>query len=132
MFRISIAQIQRLSSEARSAFSETMESYLRRYFVHLFDEPSGESIRKAVAVALHKCSNYDITIEPEAAQLIVLLVTLGLDVDEKSPSIRTILSDGLLLPIGKLRKLVEYCNEHGTDVSAAIFHPDLVHGGHSR
>jgi len=68
-----------------------------------------------VRAALAKCERHAITTEPEAAQLILMFLVLGLDADESKPWVQEILTDRELLPIGKLRKLIRLAREQGID-----------------
>ncbi|MBW2458711.1 MAG: hypothetical protein JRI68_29705 [Deltaproteobacteria bacterium] len=126
MFRIRSAQMDRLGASTRERFVAMMCDYLRKYFprwVGGLDEPG---LTAWVAAALDKADRYGVRTEPEAAQLIVLFIVIGLDADETKPWAEEILADDSLVALGKVRALVRLAREHEiAGVEQALVFPEM-------
>ena len=92
-----------------------MDTYLREHFASWVSGLPTADSEAWVRSALEKCKRHGVTTEPEAAQLILLFLLLGLEADETLAWVQDALSDRALLPIGKLRKLIRLAREHGVN-----------------
>jgi len=112
VFRIHQSQFETLARHTRQEFVKMMAAYVRDHFSGQL-RLTLEAQREAwVSVALEKCERYGIATEPEAAQLILLFLVLGLSADEE-PWVHEILEDPRLTAIGKLRRLVRVASDRG-------------------
>jgi len=126
MLRISRNQFEQLAEKTRLNFVQMMNTYLHRHFAQWVRNTPDSDYETWVRVALKKCEYYAITTEPEAAQLILLFLVLGIDADEAMPWVREVLADRDLLPIGKLRKLIRLARERRIDqIDAVIVYDNM-------
>lgn len=109
MLRVRPEQLDHFANRARDRFVGLMTDYIR----DAFPERSarfGPGLADWVRQALGVCERYGVTMEPEAAQLVLLLIVLGIDAGDREPWISEALSpDGA--PVGKIRQLVAGCRE---------------------
>ncbi|MBW2522813.1 MAG: hypothetical protein JRI23_01495 [Deltaproteobacteria bacterium] len=101
MFRIRKEQMDRLGESTRARFVAMMHDYLRSYFTSWVGELSDDELSTWLGEALAKADRYGVRTEPEAAQLILLLIVLGLDADETTEWARQVLADEDLVAIGR-------------------------------
>jgi hypothetical protein len=126
MLRIQQHQLKSFADETRRGFVRMMDAYLREHFTGWVRKLPREDCETWVRAALAKCELYDVTTEPEAAQLILLLLILGLDADDSTPWVRETLGDGSLLPIGKVRKLIRLARAQGVNhLDDIVLHDDM-------
>jgi len=126
MFRVRSAQMKRLGVPVRTRFVAMMCAYLREYFPRWVSDLDEPALEAWVGSALDKADRYGVRTEPEAAQLILLFIVLGLDADETLPWVEEILSDDDLVAIGKVRALVRRAREHEVDgLDQALVFPEM-------
>jgi len=107
MFRILESQMQHLAAKTKREFVAMMATYLSKHFQSSVGKWSPEELHTWLTQALDKAEHYHVTTEPEAAQLILFFLVLGLDADERLPWVRDTLTDRDLVALGKVRKLAE-------------------------
>ncbi len=110
MFIIGRQQYDALCGQAERDFNTRMSAFIDEYFAHLTSVSSGENRSAWVTEAIQICDRYEIATEREAAQLILLLLVLGIEADSQV-WVREILDDADLVSEGKLRKLVRAARE---------------------
>jgi hypothetical protein len=121
MLRILNEQMDWFAQKARKEFVATMADYLEDNFSDCIDEMSRADLLTWVSDATRKAEQYGVTTEPEVAQLILLLLLLGVDADETTPWVKDTLSDGSLYAVGKVRKLVRLAREQGiTGINSVV------------
>jgi len=108
MLRIKQAQLDHFADRQRARFVGLMVDYLRTEMPERVARLDDDALEVWMRRALAKCEVYAVDTEPEAAQLVLLLLLLGLDADEREPWVRECLSSDKR-PIGKVRKLVAAC-----------------------
>jgi hypothetical protein len=115
MFRIRQVQYELFAQQARAEFVAKMRAYLRSAFAGWVSGMDDDALDEWVRAALVRCEQSGVTTEPEAAQLVLLLLVLGLDAAERRPFVAPILDDRRLLPIGKVRALIRAARAHRVD-----------------
>jgi hypothetical protein len=115
MFQIRKEQMAFFERREREGFLDRMASYLASAHPRRFEGQTPEGIRGWVSGAIDKARRFGVDTEPEAAQLVLLFLLLGLDADQRLPWAREALLDPGLLPLGKLRRLVRLLREHRVD-----------------
>jgi hypothetical protein len=126
MFRIRSEQMRRLGESTRARFVAMMHDYLREYFPAWVATLSDDELSSWLGAALDKADGYGVRTEPEAAQLILLLVVLGLDADETAEWAREVLGDEELVAVGKVRKLARLAKERGVaGIEHALVYPEM-------
>jgi len=113
MLRILESQMAHLGKRTRRRFLGMMEEYLRAHFPSWVAPLRDDQLRAWLEHALAKAERYDVTTEPEAAQLILLFLVLGVDADEREPWIAETLGTRKLAPVGKVKKLIAQARERG-------------------
>ena len=113
MFRIHEAQMEALGSRSRARFVAMMAGYLGDHFAIMVDATSREELEGWVSAAVEVGERHGVTTEPEAAQLVLLLLVLGVDAERTTPWVAETLTDRDLAGVGKVRKLVRLAREHG-------------------
>jgi hypothetical protein len=114
MLRIRKEQMQALARRTRQRFVGMMEAYLLEHFTAWVEKLPEAELRGWLERALAKAEQYGVTTEPEAAQLVLLLMVLGVDADVRLPWVAETLSSRGLAPVGKVKKLAAVAREHGT------------------
>lgn len=112
MLRIRRAQLEHFADRQRGRFVRLMVDYLRNEFGGRVASMNDAALESWTRRALAKCERYDVVMEPEAAQLMLLFLRLGVDADENEPWVQEALS-GKLAGIGKVRRLVGACRARG-------------------
>ncbi len=126
MFRIRSAQMERLGAGTRARFVAMMCDYLREYFPRWVGGLNDPGLTAWVAAARDKADRYGVRTEPEAAQLILLFIVIGLDADETTPWAEEVLADDSLVALGKVRALVRLAREHEiSGVDQALVYPEM-------
>jgi hypothetical protein len=122
MFRIKKEQMDYFSEKTRRKFVRRMTAYLRddlaqsgrhehvRAFVTSRDAASLEAWVDAAVV---EAKRHHVSTEPEAAQLMLLFIVLGLDASDRLGWAREVLTDRDLYAIGKVRRLIRRAREQG-------------------
>ena len=111
MLRIRDEQMQHLAKRTKRRFVGMLEEHLRAHYTRWVAPMSDQQLRGWVEYALGKAELYGVTTEPEAAQLILLLLVLGVDADERLPWVKETLGSKTLAPVGKVKKLVAQARE---------------------
>lgn len=126
MLRIGRAQLEHFANRQRARFVRLMADYLRSEFAARVASMDDAALEGWTRRALAKCERYDVVMEPDAAQLILLLLRLGVDADESEPWVRAALS-GKLAGIGKVRRLVGACRARAVpDLDDFIVFPEMA------
>ena len=114
MLRIHEHQMARLRQSSRRDFVGRMVDYLRDAHASDVAAMPGPALEAWVSDGIDKAKGYGVTMEPEVAQLLLLLLVLGAeaDTDEARPWIREALTDENLVGIGKVRKLIHFARKH--------------------
>jgi hypothetical protein len=115
MLRIHKSQLDWFADKARVGFVTRMADYLTSEFPECVDEMTRAELEQWVDDALTKAEHYGIVNEPEVAQLMLLLLLLGLDADEQRTWVGETLRDDDYLPVGKVRRLLELARLEGID-----------------
>jgi hypothetical protein len=111
MFLIRREQMEFFARRQRDGFVDRMTGYLRRAFPECFQAMTDDEVRAWAAAATAKAERWGVDTEPEAAQLLLLFLLLGVDADETTPWVREALSDRRLLARGKVRAIVALARE---------------------
>src|SRR5262249_5126995 len=82
LLRILKEQMEALGARTRGRFVNKIADYLQEHFAACFDEMSRADLEAWVEAGVDKAARYGVTTEPEVAQLLLLFLVLGLDVDE--------------------------------------------------
>ncbi|HTJ80736.1 MAG TPA: hypothetical protein VL400_03405 [Polyangiaceae bacterium] len=114
MLRIKQAQLDHFANRQRGRFVKLMVDYLRAEMPAMVRSMDDAALERWMRGALAKCEKYGVDTEPEAAQLTLLLLLLGLDADDRSAWVREALAVDKR-PIGKVRRLVDGCRAHGIE-----------------
>jgi hypothetical protein len=112
VLRILKEQMTVLAAQTRRRFVARMAAYLRQHFTDSVDEMSRADLESWVSDAVAVAERYRITTEPEVAQVVLLLLALGLDADETTPWVKSILRDPELVGRGKVRALAAAAQAH--------------------
>lgn len=104
--RIRREQAEHFGNRARAGFTAKMQRYLRRSFPAWVEGLDDEELTAWLRAAVARCEGFGVTTEPEAAQLVLLLMVLGLDADRRHPFVAEARDHRGLLPIGKVRAIV--------------------------
>jgi len=118
MLRIRPEQLEHFANRTRDRFVGLMTDYIREAFPERAAR-IGPGLTAWVRRALAVCERYKVTMEPEAAQLMLLLLVLGVDADEREAWISEALARDVA-PIGKVRRLVAACRERGLSAPGGI------------
>jgi hypothetical protein len=106
MLRIGEAQVRQFTELIQRDFVSMMTSYLRDNFPNWMEPLSDEELRSWVELGLAAAERYEISHEPEVAQVILLFLVLGVDAGEATPWVSSILTNPDLAAAGKVRKLI--------------------------
>ena len=112
MFRIHEAQMEALGARSRARFVAMMAGYVDEHFAYMTDATSREELEGWVSAAVAVGERHGVTNEPETAQLVLLLLVLGLDAPETTDWVAETLGNRDLAGVGKVRKLVHLAREH--------------------
>jgi hypothetical protein len=129
MLRIKPEQVEHFANRTRDRFVAMMTGYLRTTFpdrVAGWDDPALTTWTQS---ALHVCERAGVDTEPEAAQLILLLLRLGIDAEERFDWAREAASDRALSPEGKVRAFIGGALAQGLPIQDLIVFEDLQPAG---
>lgn len=131
----------RIKKEQMDHFAElSTERFVRRLVDHLSHEHTalvkgavgattpepGGALEKWVRAAVEKASRYRITTQPEAAQLVLWMLVIGYDADERHPWVREVLVNKNLFAIGKVRRLIRRARAHGVaGLDEVLVYPEM-------
>lgn len=115
MLRVRRAQMEALSRRVRARFVDTMARYLEAHFPESVAGMSRANLWAWVDRVVAKAERYGVTLEPDAAQLLLALMALGESADEDAsrPWVREALTARGLEGGGKVRRLLRAALEHG-------------------
>lgn len=126
MFSIRKEQMELFGRRQRESFVGRMAGYLVSELPDRFAAMSNDAVRAWASAAAAKAERYGVVTEPEAAQLMLLLIVLGANADETTPWVRETLADGGLSPLGKVRELVRLAREHGVRALETVVVSEIV------
>jgi hypothetical protein len=106
MFRIKREQMEFFNAKTREKFCQMMVGYLRESFTEWVEVMSPEALNSWVEAAVDKADSYRVRTEPEAAQLILLFLLLGIEADKELEWFGAILESRTLAAEGKVRRLI--------------------------
>jgi hypothetical protein len=116
----------RLRESARRGYVKRMADYLAESYRERVAQKSRPELEAWVAAAVAKAERYGVVMEKPVAQLMLLLLVLGDDADERLPWMRDALDDESLADLGKLRKLVALAREHAApDIEQVTVVPEV-------
>jgi hypothetical protein len=113
MLRIREEQMEALGARTKARFVGLMVRYLREHFARWVSALPDDGLEAWVGRALEIAEEHGVTTEPEAAQLILLFMVLGPDVEERHPWVPEVLRARSLAAIGKVKKLITLARERG-------------------
>ncbi len=133
MFRIKKEQMDHFAELSTERFVRRLVDHLSREHATLVKRAAGATTPERggalevwVRAAVEKASHYRITTQPEAAQLVLLMLVIGADADEKHPWVREVLTNKNLFAIGKLRRLIRRARAHGVaDLDEVLVYPEM-------
>ncbi|MBK8056872.1 MAG: hypothetical protein IPK33_03020 [Gemmatimonadetes bacterium] len=127
MIQLRPAQVAHLADHTRRRFVDRMHEYIRSTFAPRVAHLDQTALRAWVQNAVARCEQFAVDTEPEAAQLILLLLVLGLDVLERHPWSRDVLTARDLIPLGKVRLLVRTARKHAVnDIEAVLVFDEMA------
>lgn len=119
MLRIKPEQMEHFANRARERFVAMMADYLPKSFPDRVAHMNGAALLSWVRRALTVCERYGVIMEPDAAQLMLLLLVLGVDADEQKPWVREALARDVA-PVGKVRRLIAGCRERALPIDEML------------
>jgi hypothetical protein len=126
MLRIRPEQLEHFANRARDRFSNLMTEYIWETFPDRAPEKSRAALAGWVRRAVAVCERYGVVMEPAAAQLMLVLLVLGVDRAEASlraDDAHEWVREALLAkvaPAGKVRRLIAACEERALPISDLI------------
>ncbi len=121
MLRLRSEQKAELGRRSQRKFELRMADYLATEWARRVGDWSRAELERWTNAAIAKSLRYRVDTEPEVAQLMLLLLALGIDADEQNEWIGEILTSRTLHGKGKVRALVEGCETRGlTDVAEYV------------
>ncbi len=126
MLRILESQMAKLGARARRDYVVRMADYLDAAYRHRVAGRSRADLEAWVGAAVDKAESYGVTREAPVAQLMLLLLVLGDDADERIDWVGEILRDDRLVELGKLRRLVALARERAVpDIEEVTVIPEV-------
>jgi hypothetical protein len=119
MLRIRPEQMEHFANRARDRFANLMTEYIWDTFPDRAPEKSRSALASWVRKGIAVCERYDVVMEPAAAQLMLILLVLGVDADAREPWVREAIERNVA-PAGKVRRLITACNERSLPISDLI------------
>lgn len=123
MLRIKAEQLKHFASLARRRFSGLMIEYFRASFAPETAAMDDCALREWVDRALAFCDRAGVNTEPEAAQLMALLLVLGVDAEARHPWVAPIVNRRGLHPEGKVRALFAAARHAHLPVDDVVLYP---------
>jgi len=132
MFRIKREQMEFFNAKTREKFCQMMEGYLRESFAEWVAGMSPDALRGWVEAAVDKADSYRVRTEPEAAQLVLLFLLLGVEADNEVEWFRSILESRTLAAEGKIRRLIRTARANDVEgLDQVIVYPEYDADGSS-
>jgi hypothetical protein len=115
MFRIRKEQMDHFRARGRARYLDRLTEYVRERHPSLAPAEAAKAagFRERIRTLVEKSDGYGFRIELETTQLVLLLLRFGDDADERLPWFAEPLRARHLLPIGKVRKIVETARARG-------------------
>ena len=129
MLRIKPEQVEHFANRARQRFVTMMTGYLRGSFPERVAGLDDAALAAWTRRALSVCEQAGVTTEPEAAQLILLLLVLGVDAAERFSWARDAAEDRALSPEGKVRAILAGALAEGLPIRDLIVFEHLQPAG---
>lgn len=126
MFRILEHQMAFFVAQGRGEFVDRLTRYVENDYASWFEGMRHQEIRDWVEEAVLKSEHYGINTEPEVAQLVLLFMVLDIDADQTTPWVAEILKDRTLLPVGKVRTLIEMARDRSVEHIDDVVHDQLI------
>jgi len=126
VFRILAHQMSWFVEKGRRHFVGRLVGLLEASYPDSIEGMTREETTAWVDAAVAKAAFYGIETEPEVTQLVLLFLVLDIDVDLNEPWAREILADPDLVPIGKVRALVEEARERGISSVDVVARSELL------
>lgn len=130
MFRIKKEQMEFFAERTKAKFCAKMVGYLLGQHAARAEaraRQDGLTLEAWVSAAVDKASRWKIVTEPETAQLMLLLMLLGLRADEALPWVRDVLANKELYAVGKVRRLLRRAREHDVPhLSEILVFPEFL------
>jgi hypothetical protein len=125
LLRIRAEQFEHFARLARSRFIEMMTTYLREEMPDRVPPREG-ALRAWVERGLALCERSGVTTEPEAAQLLLLLLVLGEEPEQRHAWLPPLVARNGLSPEGKVRAIVTAARAAGLAVDPVIRYPQYL------
>lgn len=116
MLRIRKEQMDWFADKTRRAYMDQLVAYLEESHAARFARGEGtlrQRVTRFAEAAVAKADELGFSIQYDATQLVLMLLLLGLDAEEKHDFVRAVLRDRTLIPRGKVRTLVAEARERG-------------------
>lgn len=130
MFRIKKQQMEFFAEKTKAKFCAKMVAYLLEHHGARAKARAAADelgLELWVSAALDKASRWKIVTEPETAQLMLLLMLLGLNADEEHDWVRQVLANKDLYAIGKVRRLLRRAREHAVpELETIVVFPEFA------
>jgi hypothetical protein len=120
VFRIKKEQMEFFNEKTRVAFRRRMTTYLRQSYGECVAEMSDGALDEWVDDVLRRAEKYRVRAEPDVAQLMLLLLLLGSDADERLDWVGEALSNRNLSGAGKVRRLVRLARERDVEALETV------------
>ena len=117
MLRIRPEQLEHFANRARERFAGLMTEYIWDTFPDRAPEKSRAALAAWVRQAIAVCERYDVVMEPAAAQLMLILLALGIDADRERDAWMHEALAAKVAPAGKVRRLINACNERSLPIA---------------
>lgn len=125
MLRIRREQLEHFANRARDRFANLMTEYIWDTFPDRAPEKSRAALASWVRRAIDVCERFDVVMEPAAAQLMLLLLVIGVDAPEREAWVAAALSRKIS-PAGKVRCLIDACHERALSISQLVVVDEFV------
>lgn len=127
--RINRNQIEAFAKHTQQQFCERLTIYIREHFSSHLGAMSQHELLAWVHAALAVCERGGIEREPHVAQMILLLMALGLDSADR-PWVEAILAEQGIASTDKLRRVIRTARESGVPaIDDVIVYDDLEEAG---
>jgi len=123
MLRIKHEQLEHFADLARGRFVAIMSTYLREEFPDRVASMNDGALTGWVRSGLALCESVGVTSEPEAAQLLMLLLILGPALEERFDWARPIFRRRDLSAEGKVRAIIVAARAAGLPIDEVVRYP---------